>query len=154
MNKYTKLLIYVAIGLIAFTVTSRVIITDNTSYFQGQVIIPNTSVLLGSYGTGYYSFNDTFTIETTAEKSENNDLKTSWQGATAYINLSLYSKNDPIYIYASDDYDNILNTDPILTCSPDVGCGFETDVEYDYYVIKSEGQVDMQVLSGEAKTEN
>lgn len=143
MSKYFKLTMYVLIGMIAFTIGSKLRINYNTSIFRDYIIIPNTELQITSTSAEYYNFTDNFTIAT-ADFADTAD----WAKISDYLKLSVYSKSNQVAIYGSDNLQSITASSPLVTCAANVPCFYETDVEYDYYQVQSTGKVDMQIVSG------
>lgn len=147
MSKYFKLVCYLLIGFVSFTVSSKIAISSTQSQFSDSVIVPNTDVLLAAHSTEFKKLKEPLVIAT-SDSDEDIDLDLYNNGVIDYLNLSVYSQTAPVSIYGSDDINSIFETEPLVVCEADSGCTYETNNEYNYYAVESDGIVDTRIING------
>lgn len=152
MHKYSRFIIYIFIGLIAFTVGALIAQQVTISKFQEDVVIPSTKLALTSTSTSYQRFNQQYIIGTSTTQTADNQVDLA--NDIDYLNLSIYSKNNAVEVYGGNDLSTIKGNDPLLTCTPSSKCTFENSVKYNYYLISSEGRVDSRIITGQENQDN
>ncbi len=152
MNKLINFSAYILLAILSFFIVSQQIINANTSIFQDDVVVPNITGKVGRTSTSFEMFNDKYLIQTAETDDDNTLIKNYYNGDFDYLELSLFSDNQ-IDIYAGNDLDTIEDSTPIFSNSGGAGYNFRVNVADDYYLIKSDGRVDMRLITAQTRDE-